>query len=171
MVDSASDVAGRVTIADIAKVAGVSIPTISKVLNGRPGVSDATRARVSALLREHEYEPRRATSSKMLELVLGELTSPWATSLVTAVEEAAFDEGLGFSLSRIRPGTDDRWLDMITSRPVDGIIFAVVQMTDRQRKRVDGLGLPYVVIDPGEAPKGPACDHRCNPLAGSLFGH
>ncbi len=154
MVDSASDVAGRVTIADIARMALVSVPTVSKVINGKPGVSDQTRARIAGLLREHEYEPRRSTASKMIELVLGELTSPWATALVTAVEEAAFDQGMGLTLSRLRPEAEDRWLEMLAGRPVDGLIFAVVRVSERQRAHLDELRLPYVVIDPGEAPDG-----------------
>ncbi|HET8895980.1 MAG TPA: LacI family DNA-binding transcriptional regulator, partial [Protaetiibacter sp.] len=45
----------RVTLAQVADEAGVSLSTISKVLNGRPDVSAATRGRVEALLAEHGY--------------------------------------------------------------------------------------------------------------------
>ncbi|SDU85071.1 LacI family DNA-binding transcriptional regulator [Jiangella alkaliphila] len=154
MADTANDVGDRVTIADIARMARVSVPTVSKVINGKPGVSDRTRARITGLLREHEYEPRRSTSTKMIELVLGELTSPWSTALVTAVEEAAFDQGMGLTLSRLRPEAEDRWLEMLANRSVDGLVFAVVQVTARQRAHLEELRLPYVVIDPGEAPAG-----------------
>ncbi|WP_382303555.1 LacI family DNA-binding transcriptional regulator [Herbiconiux sp. UC225_62] len=141
---------GRVTIADIAELAGVSVPTVSKVLNGKPGVSDNTRLRVSAMLREHEYEPRRSTASHVIELVLGELTSPWSTALVVAVEEAAFERGLAVVLSRIRPG-DDTWLEGIASRSGDGVVFAVVRPEGEQKRRFEETGLPAVVIDPGDA--------------------
>lgn len=154
MADTANDVGDRVTIADIARMARVSVPTVSKVINGKPGVSDRTRARITGLLREHEYEPRRSTSTKMIELVLGELTSPWSTALVTAVEEAAFDQGMGLTLLRLRPEAEDRWLEMLSNRSVDGLVFAVVQVTARQRAHLEELRLPYVVIDPGEAPAG-----------------
>jgi LacI family transcriptional regulator len=142
-----------VTIAAIAQSAGVSIPTVSKVINGKPGVSDATRIRVSALLREFDYEPRRSSPHLMLELVLGEFTSPWSSALAPAVEQAAFDEGYGVSISRIRRDTGDRWLEMLSSRNSDGLIFAAFMPGEAQRERIAELGLPFVVIDPSEAPR------------------
>lgn len=140
--------ATRVTIADIAVLAGVSVPTVSKVLNGKPGVSPATRARISDLLHEHEYEPRRSNTTGSVALVFGELESPWAVALISALEEAAFEESLGILLTRVRPGTNDHWLDAIASKHVDGVICAVVDMTLSQRTRLKELDLPFVVIDP-----------------------
>ncbi|QJU55231.1 LacI family DNA-binding transcriptional regulator [Herbiconiux sp. KACC 21604] len=147
---SQTTASGRVTIADIAELAGVSVPTVSKVLNGKPGVSDSTRLRVSAMLREHEYEPRRSTASRIVELVLGELSSPWSTALVVAVEEAAFERGLSVVVSRTRPG-DDSWLEGVATRSADGVVFAVVRPVDEQRRRFDEIGIPAVLIDPGDA--------------------
>jgi len=138
----------RVTIADIARIAGVSTPTVSKVLNGKPGVSESTRERVSGLLREHEYEPRRSTPNGVIELVLGELDSPWSSSLVKAVEEAAFNADMGVVLSRQRAGTDEKWLDMIASRDSDGVVFGAVESTPSQRARLAEIGLPFVMVDP-----------------------
>lgn len=140
--------AERVKIADIARAAGVSVPTVSKVLNDRPGVSRATRARISALLQEHEYEPRRSTPTGMLAVVLGELTSPWSVALVSALEDAAHADGMGVILTRMRGDADEDWLDLIASSNVDGVVFGVVEMTPKQRTRLDALELPFVVIDP-----------------------
>jgi LacI family transcriptional regulator len=138
----------RVTIADIAVAAGVSVPTVSKVLNDRPGVSASTRARITALLEEHEYTPRRSTTTGMIALVLGELTSPWSVALVGALEEAAHVSGLGMILTRMRSSVDESWIDLITARAVDGVVFGVVEMSATQKKRMEELGVPYVVIDP-----------------------
>ncbi len=137
----------RVTIANIAVEAGVSVPTVSKVLNDRPGVSAATRARISALLEKHEYAPRRS-STGMIALVLGELTSPWSVALVGALEEAAHASGLGMILTRMRSSTDESWIDLIASRAVDGVVFGVVEMSLTQKVRMGELAVPYVVIDP-----------------------
>src|ERR1051325_1643431 len=52
------------TLADIARVAGVSAPTVSKVLNGRADVAPATRTRVEELLRTHGYRRRRAEATR-----------------------------------------------------------------------------------------------------------
>ena len=50
----------RITMADIAAEAGVSAPTVSKVVNGRSEVALATRQRVEAVIRRQGYEPRRS---------------------------------------------------------------------------------------------------------------
>jgi len=151
--ETVAEIKTRVTIADIAQRAGVSIPTVSKVINSKPGVSDGTRERVHALLREFDYEPRRTTPSMMLELVLGEMNSPWSSALVPAVEEAAYEEGYGVALSRIRPAPDGRWLDMLSARNGDGVIFAAVSVDAALSSRLASIGVPYVVIDPMESPR------------------
>ena len=56
-IESKRRVAGRPTIANIAAQAGVSVPTVSKVINGRSDVSPETRLRVEAAIREQGYQP------------------------------------------------------------------------------------------------------------------
>ncbi|MGW3289844.1 LacI family DNA-binding transcriptional regulator [Streptomyces sp. NPDC001002] len=140
----------RTTIADIAQAAGVSAPTVSKVLNGRQGVSSVTRERVTELLREHGYAPRRSGGrlTGVIELVLGELDSPWSASLVQAMEAAVYAEGLALVLSRLRPGKEDEWLDHVASRNPDGVVFGVVEATAEQRDRLRELMVAFVAIDP-----------------------
>ncbi|WP_369371223.1 LacI family DNA-binding transcriptional regulator [Promicromonospora sp. Populi] len=143
----------RVTIAEVAQRAGVSVPTVSKVINAKPGVSDATRDRVNALIRELDYEPRKSTPTHMLELVLAEMSSPWSAALVLAVEDAAYAEGFGLTVTRMREAPDDRWLEMLSARNADGVIFAAVPVDERISGRLAGLGSPYAVIDPTESPR------------------
>lgn len=149
----------RTTIADVASAAGVSVPTVSKVLNGRPGVSASTRERVIELLRQHGYSPRRAGAklSGAVELVLSELESPWSASLVRAMEAAAYAEGYAVVLSRLRPDKVDEWLDHVAVRNVVGVVFAVVETTAAQRDRLRELELLFVVVDPAgnQAAQGP----------------
>ena len=54
----------RTTLATIASVAGVSVATVSKVVNGRPHVSPTTRALIESLLHEHEYVARRPDTAR-----------------------------------------------------------------------------------------------------------
>lgn len=75
----------KVTIAQIAKAAGVSSSTVSKVLNANDDVSAATRHRVQSLLLERNYERRAATPTgapPLIDLVFQELESPWAMEIV-----------------------------------------------------------------------------------------
>ena len=70
----------RMTLQEVARQAGVSTPTISKVLNGRPDVAPATRERVLRILREQQYLPRGASAlpsaHKHVELVFDALSNP-----------------------------------------------------------------------------------------------
>ena len=140
----------RPTMSELARTAGVSLPTFSKVLNGRPGVSKSMRERVTLLLTENGYVPRRAPGRDggTIELVLGELESPWALSIVRAMENAAYAEGLGVTLSRIRSGDPGGWLSMLSSRAPRGIVFGVVETSAAEQTRLRELGIPFVVIDP-----------------------
>lgn len=72
------------TLAEIAREAGVSAPTVSKVLNGRADVAPGTRTRVEELLRAHGYRRRRAeaTRSPLIDLVFHELESAWAMEVI-----------------------------------------------------------------------------------------
>ena len=88
--DIPGDPSRPVTIAVIAESAGVSIPTVSKVLNGRSGVSAETRARVEELINRYGYsKPSAANRSNLLELVFRELESMWADEIIRGVEQVA----------------------------------------------------------------------------------
>ena len=81
---------GRTTLAAIAAEAGVSLPTVSKVVNGRRDVAPATRALVERLLHEHQYTragTRRDRRSGLIDLVFNGLDSPWAVEILRGVEE------------------------------------------------------------------------------------
>jgi len=83
----------RVTLADIAAAAGVSVPTVSKVLNGHADVAPRTRSRVEALLADYDYAaPRRAGRPCLIDLVFADL-SQWAVEIIRGAEEAASAEG------------------------------------------------------------------------------
>src|SRR5690242_9867349 len=79
---------GRTTLAAIAAEAGVSLPTVSKVVNGRRDVAPATRALVERLLNEHQYTragTRRHRRSGLIDLVFNGLDSPWAVEILRGV--------------------------------------------------------------------------------------
>ena len=105
-----------VTISKIAEAAGVSVPTVSKVLNGRADVASGTRARVEELIRHHGYRRRRGPGSgrsAMIDLVFHELDSAWAIEVIRGVEKVARAEGLSVVLTEsggARTPRDD-WVD------------------------------------------------------------
>jgi DNA-binding LacI/PurR family transcriptional regulator len=71
--DAPGEPRGPVTIAYIAETAGVSIPTVSKVLNGRSGVSSDTRARVEELINRYGYKKPPGSRNNTVELMMSRL--------------------------------------------------------------------------------------------------
>ncbi|MDY0812727.1 LacI family DNA-binding transcriptional regulator [Kitasatospora purpeofusca] len=143
------------TLAEIAQEAGVSAPTVSKVLNGRADVAPATRERVEGLLLRHGYRRRGGGRvSPLLELVFHELESAWAVEVIRGVENAAREEGLSIVLSesagRLSPGQS--WVDGVLARRPTGVVLVLSGLDRSQREQLAGRGIPFVVMDPAGDP-------------------
>ncbi|MEU6239617.1 LacI family DNA-binding transcriptional regulator [Streptomyces sp. NPDC047024] len=144
------------TLAEIAREAGVSAPTVSKVLNGRADVAATTRARVEELLRAHGYRRRRAeaTRSPLIDLVFHELESAWAMEVIRGVENVAREAGLSVVLSesagRLTPGRT--WADQVAGRRPHGVILVLSDLDDAQRALLTSRRIPFVVLDPAGDP-------------------
>jgi LacI family xylobiose transport system transcriptional regulator len=149
----------RTTLAMLAGEAGVSLSTISKVLNGHADVSPGTRQRVEALLDEHEYRRRgtAARGSTLLELVFSDLANPWGSEIMTGVQEVAHQEGMSLVLS---PSTTHNapgpgWLPGVLQRRPIGVLLVSTDPTPLLRERLTSRNIPFAVIDPaGELPQG-----------------
>lgn len=148
-----------VTISAIAAEAGVSVPTVSRVLNGRGDVSARTRERVEALLRDHGYQ-RRGTRpdvrSGLIDLVFNDLDSPWAVEIIRGVEEAANEAGASTVVSAIHrktsPTSTRQWLDNVSARASDGAILVTTDLDSFLRAELQRLHVPAVVVDPAGVP-------------------
>src|SRR5438067_13530445 len=113
--------AGRTTLAVIAAEAGVSLPTVSKVVNGRPDVAADTRARVERLLDEYQYTrvgTGRQRRSGLIDLVFSGLDSPWAVEILRGVEEWGASHETGVAVSAVRHGNarPARWSSWLGGR-------------------------------------------------------
>jgi LacI family xylobiose transport system transcriptional regulator len=143
-------------LAEIAREAGVSAPTVSKVLNGRADVAPATRERVEELLRRHGYQRRRGTQSAapLLELVFHELESSWAMEVIRGVENVVREEGLSVVLSessgRLSPGQS--WMDGVIARRPTGVVLVLSGLDRTQRTQLTSRNIPFVVMDPAGDP-------------------
>jgi DNA-binding LacI/PurR family transcriptional regulator len=134
-----------VTIAHIAETAGVSVPTVSKVLNGRPGVSDQTRARVEELIDRYGYRKPPAKGNDILELVFHELAGMQAVDVIRGVEQVARKHRCGVVISESGPrgaAVDD----MVERRPK--AVLAVAHLSEAERGRLKARNIPFVVLDP-----------------------
>ncbi|WSQ15381.1 substrate-binding domain-containing protein [Streptomyces sp. NBC_01231] len=143
------DPARPVTIAYIAESAGVSVPTVSKVINGKSGVSADTRARVEELVNRYGYrKPAGAGRSNTVELVFRELESMWAVEIIRGVERVARQHGVGVLVSEfgLHDTTPATWDDTVSRRP--NCVLSVAQLSEAERDQLRAKGIPFVVFDP-----------------------
>jgi LacI family transcriptional regulator len=163
----------KVTIAVIAQLAGVSVPTVSRVINGRSDVSPTTRQRVEDLLSEHGYRrrpPATRASSGLLDLVFNDLDSPWAVEIIRGVEDVAHTSGIGTVVSAIHRRTSSAklWLDNIRARSTEGVIFVTSTLEPPLQAELRRLNIPVVIVDPAGVPPQEAPTIGATNWSGSL---
>jgi LacI family transcriptional regulator, xylobiose transport system transcriptional regulator len=146
---------GRATLSRIAEDANVSMSTVSKVLNGRTGVSDSTRARVEELLSDHGYNRRGAPQpASLIELVFSELDTLWAIEIIRGVERVARANGMSVVLTEsgdhLRPGPE--WIEGALQRHPAGIILVFSDLPPEQKRQLRTRNIPFVVVDPAGDP-------------------
>lgn len=118
-------------MSDVARRAGVSVATVSRMLSGSLQLPAVTRDAIHAAIAELNYRPNphaRSLSrgqSDLVRMVVPDIKVPFFASLVAAVENAAFDRAqeLVLSVTLNRPGREKNYLDSVTARHVDGLIF------------------------------------------------
>ncbi len=148
--------AGVTTAAAIARLAGVSVPTVSRVLNGKAGVALATRERVEAVIREHGYrKPETEAPAAIIELVFHALESLWALEIIRGVERVARAHELAVVLTemqgRLTPGR--AWTEQVLARRPAGVIAVFSELTGAQQAKLASRGVPLVVLDPTGEPR------------------
>ncbi|MGV9890067.1 LacI family DNA-binding transcriptional regulator [Streptomyces sp. NPDC003395] len=159
-----ASVAAGPTLAVVAREAGVSVPTASKVVNGREDVAPETRRRVTEALDRLGYVRRPRFDAlrppRLVDLVLHSLESSWSGAVLHGVEQAAHDAGLDVVVSadpdRGHPGRPHRgWLDRLAARGTAGVLFSLAELTAPQYAWLHRRRVPFVMIDPvAEPPPG-----------------
>ncbi|GAA3511583.1 DNA-binding LacI/PurR family transcriptional regulator [Streptosporangium album] len=146
-----------IRLADIAAQAGVSEATVSRVLNGKPGVSQGTRQAVLTALDLMGYErPQRLRqrSNGLIGLVTPELDNPIFPAFAQAIEKALTQHGYTPVLCTQLPGgaPEDEFTELLIDRGVSGIVFVSGLHADTTAKmdryaRLTDRGLPIVLLD------------------------
>ncbi|MCE7081579.1 LacI family DNA-binding transcriptional regulator [Streptomyces sp. ST2-7A] len=149
-------------LADIAAQAGVSEATVSRVLNGKPGVAAGTREAVLAALDLLGYERParlRQRSAGLVGLIIPELENPIFPAFAQVIAQALTRQGYTPVLATQTPGgsTEDELTGMLVERGVAGIIFVsglhADTTADMERyERLRGHGVPFVLVN-GFSPK------------------
>ncbi|MEY9846764.1 LacI family DNA-binding transcriptional regulator [Streptacidiphilus sp. MAP5-3] len=144
-------------LADIAAQAGVSEATVSRVLNGKPGVAAATRQTVLAALDVLGYERPtrlRQRSAGLIGLITPELSNPIFPALAQVIEQVLTRYGYTPVLCTQTPGgsTEDELVEMLVERGVTGIVFVSGLHADTtadttRYDKLQGQGVPFVMIN------------------------
>ncbi|BEP14041.1 LacI family DNA-binding transcriptional regulator [Acidothermaceae bacterium B102] len=140
------------TIAMIAEEAGVSLPTVSKVLNGHGDVSAETRQRVQGMLTAAGYRRRGRSARKvgLVEFLITELDTPWACELLRGAEREAHRLGTGLvvTVTHDRRSDPREWLKSLAARRSDGVVLVMSRVQEAITERLRPLNTPFVVVDP-----------------------
>ena len=139
------------TIKDVARRCGVSVSTVSRVLNHHPDVSDAVRSRVMEAVRDLHYVPNSSArdlvlpASDAIGLVVRGVGNPFFTQVIRAVEQETVRRGLGMVFRQIRAGEDEVscGAEIARSKRLRGLILLGGRY-DYTPERVAPLEVPFV---------------------------
>jgi LacI family transcriptional regulator len=140
---------------DVALAAGVSMKTVSRVLNESSAVKPATRERVLAAVRALDYRPNVAARtlvtrrSSMLGVSVPDISNPYFAELVRAVQDGA--ERAGYSLlvsnSDEEPEKESAYVRQLQGRQIDGVILCSSRLDDTRIGEIAHSGTPVVLVN------------------------
>ncbi|MBR7828868.1 LacI family DNA-binding transcriptional regulator [Actinospica sp. MGRD01-02] len=150
------------TLGAVARIAGVSISTVSKVLNGRPDVAPDTRVRVAALLGRAGYPiadgqaVRRRETGGLVEVVANRLDGPTTSRLLRAVCLEACARGFGVVVTDVEPDGGPsgrrpprRWLEAMSARSAGAVISLLLEFSDAQLAYFDAHAIAACAVGAG----------------------
>jgi LacI family transcriptional regulator, repressor for deo operon, udp, cdd, tsx, nupC, and nupG len=159
-------------IQQVAKEAGVSVATVSRVLNGQNSVSIKTRIKVEDAIRKLNYEPSmlgrnlRNSESRILLVMIPTISNPFYLEIIKGIEKIAISQNYNILLCETDsdPERENIYFDMVRKKMADGIIsmdpavnvetlkqlaenHAIIQCSEYS----EDSGIPYITIDNEEA--------------------
>ncbi len=152
---------GRPTMREVAALAGVSVKTVSRVVNDEPGVSPDVRDRVRAAVERLDYHPnlaasnlRRAGGTATIGALVQDLSNSFSAGMLRAIDDEARGRGTALLTASLdeAPDREEALVASLVRRRVDGLI--IVPATKRQDYLASELraGMPVVMVD--RAPRG-----------------
>lgn len=159
-------------IQQVAKQAGVSVATVSRVLNGKDKVSSKTKQKVEEAIQYLNYEPSmlgrnlRNSESRIVLILIPSISNPFYFEIIKGIENMALSQNYSILLCETdsKPEKEEIYFDLVRKKMADGIIsmdpavnveilkelaenYAIIQCSEYG----GGIGIPYVTIDSEEA--------------------
>jgi LacI family transcriptional regulator len=155
------------TIRDVARLAGVSIATVSAVINNRPSTSDAMRQRVLEAIAQLDYHPNgparslRTRRTHAIGLLVSDITNPFFADIARGIEDEAHRQGFYVILCNTdeQPEREEAQIRLLQEKQADGIVATAVRTDSRigslvgstplvlVNHRMPGLDVDFVGID------------------------
>ncbi len=143
---------GRPTIAQIAQIAGVSVPTVSKVLNGRADVAQPTRERIEQVIEEYGFVRNRAAralrkgKTGLIDLILPHLDDEYFLPILEGVSQVLGEAEARMVLTPTHYQAEEevQWIDTVLDYSTDGIL--TVLPSEEAIRHLECSGLPFVLI-------------------------
>lgn len=143
------------TLNDVARLAGVSMMTVSRVINGSGYTSPESRERVNRAIAELGYMPNvlarqlRSSRTKTLALVLTDIANPFFTTIARGVEDAARAQGYAVMFCNTDESVDEEleYVRVLIQRRVDGVLLVPATDSSGSLELLHRHGLPVVVLD------------------------
>jgi LacI family transcriptional regulator len=153
----ASSPPGRATMRDVAALAGVSLKTVSRVVNGEPTVDEALATRVRRAATQLNYRHNMTASnlrrgdrrSFMVGLMLEDVSNPYSSSVYRAVENVARERGVGLLAGSLDedPVRERELAAMLFARRVDGLIVVPAGRDHSYLRDEQAMGTAFVFVD------------------------
>ncbi|HKJ41007.1 MAG TPA: LacI family DNA-binding transcriptional regulator [Sunxiuqinia sp.] len=145
------------SLSDVAKKAGVSIATVSRVINNGSNVNEATRARVLKAIKELRYQPSRvakrlrskSASSNLIGVLIPDIQNPFYVDVFRGIEDVAYANNYAIIMCNFAQDEkkEKMYLDILQSESIDGLIAAPAHERDNKVIKLVKDGLPIVCFD------------------------
>lgn len=148
-----------VSMNEVAKRAGVSIATVSRVLNNSQSVNEETRLKILKAIKELKYQPSRVAkrlrsksgSSNLIGVLVPDIRNPFYVDVLMGIEDIAYKNNYAIIMCNF--GQDEKkeamYLDILESEAIDGLIAAPATEHDQRLNKIVKNGLPVVCVDRG----------------------
>lgn len=124
----------KTTIYDVAEKAGVSISTVSRVINNTGQISDKTRKKVLEVIESMEYQPSLVASALTgkrtgtIGLIIPDVANPFFAEIAREIEDQCRESGFSLLICNTEnnPDTEEMYLDLLKQKSVDGLIIGTI---------------------------------------------
>ena len=144
-----------VTIKDVAQLAGVSISTVSRVINNSKPVSPAVRRKVLEAIEELDYKPNQVArslvtkKSNLIGIVLTDIRNYYIANMIRGIEEVGrmYDYDIILSSSYGEANREIELLELLRSKQVEGVIFISETVNKKVLNAIKKLKIPSIYLN------------------------